>query len=451
MDVLGFEVELGPTSPPGEDGVISAIGAISHEKFKNRWVEETAEKRASHARGEREGGSGSRAWHRGRLRGLDPEILERGVVACGRSHTTARCGCDDLRIVDLGCGRWIPCARCGARRAHAYSERAREAVLWHLARLGRRAAVYLITLTLPHEKVSGRAEELLDLAWRRMMRHAPPWRDPCLAVAEWTPGRDLLGHPHLHVVVVSRYLDYWAIGERWRAAVVAVGGRRPGAHGVDITMRPGGSGRRCSQSVGCGCAPCAASRYVASYVSKTATQRYAPEEWARLCGYFATRRTVRASVATARRPGWWVPIDKRCPCCEQRWIGHQTESGSTPARRLWTLRTEVLHPGRWDWWAERDPVAEVRDALRSDAVDVDGDWGEWMARPLPEDQMPPLPSEAEQREHLTSRRAKHAALEPWEGLPSGYETWEEYYAATRAAALGRLRERELAVIGSEQA
>jgi hypothetical protein len=438
------EVALGPRAAQRTDGVISASGAISHDIFKEKWGRLTRDKLAGHVRGGSEGSNSSRRWHRARARGLDSEVMERQVVMCGRSTTVARCGCDDLRVVRLGCGRWVPCASCGAKRAHHYSERVSAAVRHHLQRTGRRAAVYLVTLTLPHEAVEGRAEEILDAAWRRMMRHHSPWGVPCLAVAEWTPGRDLRGHPHLHVVLVASWLDYERVGARWRSAVVAVGGQRPGRAGVEITTRAGGSGRQCRQSADCGCAPCTAARYVASYVSKTSRQRYAPEEWARLCAYLATRRTVRASVATRTRPGWWVPLDHRCPCCEQRWISNRTETGAEPARRLWALRTEVLSPGRWDWWPERDPVAEVRWAMRSTATDVDRDWGEWMERPLPSDQMPPLPSEEEQRCHLASRRVKPVVLEPWESLPEGYSSWAEYHDVLRNSSLGRLRERELA-------
>lgn len=212
------------------------------------------------------------------------------------------------------------------------------------------ARVYMVTLTIPHREERGEAERLLDEAWRALRKYAAPghWSRSCLSVLEWTPGRDGRGHPHVHVVVVARWLDYSHVYATWREACESVGAGTPARAAQRITSQ----GRKRAAH--------RAARYVAKYVAKTSTRRYKVEEWARLAAYQIGRRTVRASR------GWWHYERPVCACCEQRhvWIG--------PAGgRNWAAHRAALHGGHWmaDVREATGPPAESREAAtaRSDA------------------------------------------------------------------------------------
>lgn len=278
----------------------------------------------------------TRRWHRARAIGLKVS-REAAVAHCGVDDVVLRCGCDQWRLVPRGCRRRIVCHSCDRARARLYARRVRESIEHHLSvangagmadKRGLKARVYLITLTIPHEAVRGAAEELLDDAWRAMRQHAGEqhWSRSCLAVCEWTPGRDGRGHPHLHVVVVARWLDYGHIFATWRAACLEVGAREPSRAAQDF---------RVSRDDKRGPAE-AAARYVAKYIAKTSGQLYTVEEWARLAAYHVGRRTLRVSV------GWWHYDKPACECCEQRyvWVG-------APGSRRWAVEVAAHREG---WW-----------------------------------------------------------------------------------------------------
>lgn len=295
------------------EGRISANHAIFHRSWDSEWEGRVAERVARHRHIAAEASTTTlRAWHRQRANGLLRRRADR-VSACGTRTFALRCGCDDLRRVRSRCGTRVVCPTCTEAYARATARRVRLSVQAHLdeqiARWRSRGAlpghaprVYLVTLTLPHEAEEGRAERLLDLAWRRLRRHAGRghWSRSCLAVREWTPGRDGRGHPHLHVVVVATWLDYHHVRTTWRRAALEVGAGEPrGRGGVDITSR---QGEKAAKN---------AARYVAKYLTDSPSL-CSVRDWARLTSWLAGRRLLLASR------GWWRAEPPRCPCCEQR-------------------------------------------------------------------------------------------------------------------------------------
>src|SRR5690606_15700795 len=89
-----------------------------------------------------------------------------------------------------------------------------------------------VTLTCPHDPsdtIAWRIERVLK-AWSRFLRllndhlrEVRICRVEWLRVLEWTPGSDLLGHPHLHVWFFAPYLAHDRLREWWQAALVAAG------------------------------------------------------------------------------------------------------------------------------------------------------------------------------------------------------------------------------------
>lgn len=316
---------------------ISANCAISHESWDGHWATQTSAIVNKHEHIADNSTSPSlRHWHRSRARGLKVS-REAAVAHCGTSDVVLRCGCDQWRVVPRACRRRVLCNRCDKSRAREYARRVRQSVQHHIGQAnqagmvdarGLKARVYLVTLTIPHEDERGAAEARLDAAWRAMRQHAPEghWSRSCLAVLEWTPGRDGKGHPHLHVVVVARWLDYGHIWATWRDACLEVGAREPSRAAQDVRVAK--DDRRGTAE--------AAARYVAKYVAKTSGQLYTVEEWARLAAYQVGRRTVRATR------GWWHYDRPVCACCEQRyvWVG-------PPGSRRWAVEVAVERDGFW--------------------------------------------------------------------------------------------------------
>lgn len=299
------------------EGRITANHAIFHGAWDGEWAGRVAERVARHRRVAAEGGAMTlRRWHRQRADGLERSRAER-VSACGTRTVALRCGCDDWTRVRARCQTRLVCPTCAKSYGRVMARRVRLSVSAHLeeqtaawqargALPGMSPSVYMITLTIPHEDEPGRAERLLDKAWRQMRRHAgrKHWTRSCLAVREWTPGRDGRGHPHLHVVVVAQWLDYGHVRASWRRAALDVGAGEPrGRGGIDITRNSGGRKKAAKN----------AANYVAKYLTD-APGLYSVADWARLAAWMAGRRLVLTSR------GWWRDEPPRCPCCEQRFV-----------------------------------------------------------------------------------------------------------------------------------
>lgn len=224
----------------------------------------------------------------------------------------------------------------------------------------------MVTLTLPHEAEEGRAEELLDLAWRRLRRHARRghWSRSSLAAREWTPGRDGRGHPHLHVVVVASYVAYADVRASWRDAALAVGAQEPRGRGIDVQVRSGAAAADAAARYMAKEAASAAADYVGGGKSKKVLL-LGVRDWARLAAWMAGRRLYLASR------GWWRAAPPTCSCCDQRF------AWATPKDSLWLAVGGDA--ARWSGRAPRieyDPLSgwcrvgsDVDDAGESSSVD----------------------------------------------------------------------------------
>lgn len=178
-------------------------------------------------------------WYTARERGQRERPAR--VAACGAEVLQVSCvGCGTVREQRSGCGivrLCFPCRSAGNVALRRTFRRARVVVVsaaqqrglfWELRRGGRWSEKFL-TLTAPHfahHTVTERIEIVLR-AWVRFLRLLNRYwkgRDIKSAewfrVFEWTTGKsDHLGHPHLHIWILSPYLPRDEVERWWREAL----------------------------------------------------------------------------------------------------------------------------------------------------------------------------------------------------------------------------------------
>jgi hypothetical protein len=226
----------------------------------NIWLDRVAELTAAHREGRANAYAGlrkRRAWKR-RFEGFSEAYAkadgawyaarERGQRE--RPKRVAACGSEVLQVSCLGCGTvhelrsgcritllCVPCRSVSAAAKRRTFRRARAVVigaalmrgLFREKRRGGRWSEKFLTLTAPHfahQTVTERIDVVLA-AWVRFLRLLNAFwksRDVKSAewfrVFEWTPGKsDNLGHPHLHIWILSPFLPRDEIERWWREAV----------------------------------------------------------------------------------------------------------------------------------------------------------------------------------------------------------------------------------------
>jgi len=198
--------------------------------------------RARRARAERN--RSGEQWHTQRACGQ----VERPhrVATCGSEEVSIRCNAcahEETQLV-LRCGQWRLCRHCRARRAARYQAMFREgrtvllaasAPLLSAGAIGGRWSERFLTLTLPHSGDIRRDIEALPNLWRRFQRLAQEHLRygvgvprqlaafPFVRVLEVTPGRDLLGHAHIHAWLFSPYIPHELLRLWWGRALVNQG------------------------------------------------------------------------------------------------------------------------------------------------------------------------------------------------------------------------------------
>lgn len=177
---------------------------------------------------------GTQKWHEDRAKG-QVERFER-VASCGatRSLVSTCNGCGDTQTRPLHCGHHRLCVPCRGRRAQRGRVRLTRAIVHHVERLRRLGAVgwepRMLTLTIPHSSDVRHDTSAIVLAWRRYWRlvesylykdrklkHRLPWA----RVLEFTPGKDGLGHVHIHAILVAPYIPQPILSWLWARALPA--------------------------------------------------------------------------------------------------------------------------------------------------------------------------------------------------------------------------------------
>jgi len=196
-------------------------------------------------------------WYRARANGQAERI-----------QRVLECGAETLEIVCSGCGKkherrsgcrvhllCVPCRGVVTAKKRVVFLRARDMTIAAaksrglLKGFGRWSEKFL-TLTTPHfpgQSIPERIERVLQ-AWRRFLRRLNKhWREHTVKsaeffrVLEWTIGRDLLGHPHLHVWLFCPYLERDELQTWWGQALADVTGEPTALRAIiDIREATGG-------------------------------------------------------------------------------------------------------------------------------------------------------------------------------------------------------------------
>jgi hypothetical protein len=159
----------------------------------------------------------------------------RVAKCCKKGRACNHCGLVILRR----CGATMVCDSCSTSRWGKHRRKLARALAGHLGsrvdawrRRGRPAygepRLALLTLTLRHSGDASADRALLSLAWHRWRawyREKYGENLPYAWAPEYTPGRDGLGHVHMHVTTVLPWRDFDELREAWTRATGAQGER----------------------------------------------------------------------------------------------------------------------------------------------------------------------------------------------------------------------------------
>ena len=159
----------------------------------------------------------------------------RVAKCCKHGRACNHCGLVVLRR----CGATLVCESCSSARWGKARRKLSRALQAHLnsrvaawRRRGRPAyhepRLALLTLTLRHSGDAAADRELLSLAWHRWRawyREKYAENLPYAWAPEYTPGRDGLGHVHVHVTTVLPWRDFDELRAAWKRATGAQGER----------------------------------------------------------------------------------------------------------------------------------------------------------------------------------------------------------------------------------
>lgn len=210
-----------------------------------------------------------------------------------------------------------------------------------------------MTLTVPHSGSIVVDRKRLGDGWRALYKHAHAsgWWSTYAATYEATPGTDGLGHVHLHVVLVSRWVPYGKLHEAWRAATPWLG---DGPRVLDISASiDDGNGRR--RAVG--------DADAASYVSKYVTKGIHPSEFTgQKAGELLVAFRGRRKVTTSAH--FWRPVS-RCDTCASRFELRERPPGLAKhaAGACWRVLARHTQRGQRVLDLGPDPPTETRDAV----------------------------------------------------------------------------------------
>lgn len=275
------------------------------------------------------------------------DALTRGlrgrVEGCGKKGSIVSCACG-RKLTPWRCSRTLLCWGCAAYRRWRVVDRIQHAIQRQQAMLPG-ARTLLVTLSCAHDvpRLGGveltAFEKLVDQrhrlaeGWRAFTRAAGRrWGYvPYVGVWEVTPGRDGLGHLHLHVVVQWGFRDWSEVAALWRECCPS---------STRINLQESWDARQDSAE--------RAAKYLSKYLGKT---RGRPSE-DRTSADWTPEMHARVNAATYQlrwlfaARGHLPPLESVCPTCGQspcpsprQWLSCEAERG------LWK-------PEWYDWEVE---------------------------------------------------------------------------------------------------
>lgn len=160
--------------------------------------------------------------------------------------------------------------------------------------------IVLLTMTQQHSGNLTADQEALSEGWRGLYKrmHADYGACPFVGVWEVTPGKDGLGHVHLHVAAVWRYRDWSRVREQWLSAC-------PTSRYITF-VRERKDGKPST--------PASVANYLGKYLSKGADlSSFHPRLRAEVSAAFYNKH----SVMTSSR--FWKRLPKCCAKCQERY------------------------------------------------------------------------------------------------------------------------------------
>lgn len=249
-----------------------------------------------------------RAYAVARVSRLSADIAPR-LDGCGSEFLPIACRCGLVGATQQ-CRQWWLCGECRAKRSPLLGQdirRGLDAALrdavdeW--AREGGRGtkpAIVLLTLTQEHSGDLVADQGALAAGWRKLYKrmHDDHGRFDYVGVWEVTPGRDGLGHVHMHVAAVWRYRDWSRVREQWLRAC-------PSSQYLDIKRK-----RRDGKASSAG----SVSKYLGKYLSKgVESDKFTPYLRAEVSAAFYNQRSVITSAH------FWRRLPKCCSKCQERY------------------------------------------------------------------------------------------------------------------------------------
>jgi hypothetical protein len=236
---------------------------------------------------------GQREYAKRRARSLRRTTVERTDL-CETSSVDLVCQCGP-RSVAVGCGQHYVCCRCRRKRWTKVSRRIR--LGFERVELQPDELVVLSTHTLAHSgDVEADWTELMR-GWRRYYKALKKrgWAPRVyVGVVEVTPGRDGLGHVHLHVAYVQTGFVAWGPSKRFSGPRERRGPMPTDLHTLWRQSCPTSSHLNLALAYG---GKYGAGKYVAKYMSKGVdTRDFTPQLRAGVLAASYQRRQIVSSV-----------------------------------------------------------------------------------------------------------------------------------------------------------
>lgn len=248
------------------------------------------------------------------------------LAGCARTGTPVKCGCGK-RVVWHGCRSHLLCGRCKRTRHKRQGNRIRFAALDRVAHARPGIMPVLLTMTAKHGASVGDLWERISSGWAKFRAkwHEVFGRFEFCGVWEVTPGRDGLGHVHLHVIAHLPWVPGELFHRWWRQSCPSSSHMHVKALGGNVARAVG---------------------YLSKYLSKgIETNEFSPDLRARvLAGTYGKRW-----VLSSRR--YWLPFVPCCPGCKSQ-VERATFAWSRVARSCLVVPDDTP-----DWWGDPDPPA----------------------------------------------------------------------------------------------
>lgn len=292
-----------PGDPPRGGVRLPCPVPEGREQYLSDWCEERrlsllADKASEWSRRAREATTESRFTYAANRSAALRRRLRSRISQCSTVHYTLRCAGGRLATMPRPCRQWWVCRRCRLRRSHQLRQRIIHGLglAWERSTAGgMRRALRLSTLTVRHRGTFAEMVDRLARAWRTFYKRTREWLGafPYVGVWEVTPGRDGLGHPHLHVAWIGpRFVPYGKLLGLWRRAIGDVGARIN-------HVASNGTVARCAN-------------YLGKYLSKgVELSGFNDELRADTLATFYNRHLVLTSHK------FWGP--RLCDCCQSPW------------------------------------------------------------------------------------------------------------------------------------